>query len=826
MFAKHGVKALLVTEKYIPVVSVIFPAGWSSAVLMLVGVIDVTIACLLLVRNRPWVLLYAGIYPFAPLILSYIATGELELIGKIIIQLVAILALSTAPAEVSFFHKLKQHEAYTAKRNTILGSLILLGPSAVVSIVYVLPDSMDFGILVSFLMFLSFFAAVGLASMFVKQDTTDDYLVAGRGMHPALAALSAVSTWNSGYMFIGFIGFIYLMGYSAIWIGIISTIGQLVAWAWLYKFIQKEGNERGLRSLSSLVADKAGAPEAKLAAVLSVFFLAIYAAAQLTAGGKALFVMLNWPELVGILIGFVLVVAYCYAGGIRASIWTDAAQSCVMIIGSVILCWVALGNVGGFSGMHEELESQSATLVNFLPTDISLGISLYFLAFFLGGLGVAGQPQVVSRVMTLKSDKDRKQAMVWFFVWQTPFIALMFIVGLASRVLFTDGDFDAELGLPTLAMDTLPALGVGMILASIFAATMSTADSQVLACTAAITDDIEPKWREDHKTTKKVTLFVAAAATLISIAGLYIPGGDSVFTLVVLAVYGLGGIFVPLLIIRWMGYKPDSFHSITMMISAFVGVIVWTVIGLGDDVFPSVPGVGAAFTAHIVMCFVRGQSSSNPFGRFEITKDQRQRFATVGVVALCFIGIAEAAYAIYAPDSADDSNAVAMYQIDGNFSFLEIGSGTEIITDTAQIMASTDGVDITALNVVGFEITTSHIDNEQPCNFLATTEEDEVGYEGGIGDSIVTDSGTQQNLVSEAYFINSTIVGERTTSSKASIASLLDGGEMGLGTYDFTISVVVNSGGSAICQNDDSDESVDWTISLITLEYTLTEVKE
>ena len=51
----------------------------------------------------------------------------------------------------------------------------------------------------------------------VKQDTTDDYLVAGRGMHPALAALSAVSTWNSGYMFIGFIGFIYLMGYSAIW---------------------------------------------------------------------------------------------------------------------------------------------------------------------------------------------------------------------------------------------------------------------------------------------------------------------------------------------------------------------------------------------------------------------------------------------------------------------------------------------------------------------------------------------------------------------------------------------------------------------------------
>ena len=686
---------------------------------------------------------------------------------------------------------------------------------------------MDIGILLSFLLFLGFFAGVGLASMRVKQDTTDDYLVAGRGMHPALAALSAVSTWNSGYMFIGFIGFIYLMGYSAIWIGVISTIGQLVAWAWLYKFIQKEGNERGLRSLSSLVSEKAGAPEAKLAAVLSVFFLSIYAAAQLTAGGKALFVMLGWPELVGILIGFVLVVAYCYAGGIRASIWTDAAQSCVMIVGSVILCWVALGNVGGFSGMHTELESQSATLVNFLPTDISLGISLYLLAFFLGGLGVAGQPQVVSRVMTLKSDEDRKQAMIWFFVWQTPFIALMFIVGLASRVLFTDGDFDAELGLPALAMDTLPALGVGMILASIFAATMSTADSQVLACTAAITDDIKPEWREDHKTTKKVTLYVAAAATMISIGGLYVPGGDSVFALVVLAVYGLGGIFVPLLIIRWMGYKPDTFHSIAMMISAFSGVIVWTFLGLGGDVFPSVPGVGSAFIAHFIMCAVREDSASNPFGRFEISQERQRQFTTVGIIALCFIGVAEGAYAVYGPDSDEnsDANRIAMYQIDGNFTLIEIGSGTEAISDTAQVSASSDAVDLSGLNVVGFHMTTSHTDNEQACNFLADTEDDEVGYDGGIGSSVIANSGLQQTLESELYWIDNSLVGTTTTNSTSSIASMLDGGDAGIGSYEFTINVVINSGGSPVCQNGDSDESVDWTISLIALDYTLTEVK-
>ena len=190
---------------------------------------------------------------------------------------------------------------------------------------------MDLVLVASFLLFMCAFAGIGLASMWVKEDTTDDYLVAGRGMHPALAALSAVSTWNSGYMFIGFIGFTYTMGYSIIWIGLGSMIGQIVAWVWLYKFIQQSAKERDVRSLSSLVSNVTGSPEAKLAAVLSVLFLAVYAAAQLTSGGKALYVMLGWSEVIGILIGFVLVVAYCYAGGIRASIWTDAAQSSVML---------------------------------------------------------------------------------------------------------------------------------------------------------------------------------------------------------------------------------------------------------------------------------------------------------------------------------------------------------------------------------------------------------------------------------------------------------------------------------------------------------------
>jgi len=685
---------------------------------------------------------------------------------------------------------------------------------------------------------MTIFAGVGLASMFVKEDTTDDYLVAGRGMHPALAALSAVSTWNSGYMFIGFIGFTYVMGLNAFWLSVVSTIGQVVAWAWLYKFIQKEGQERGIRSLSSLVAEKAGAPEAKLAAILSVLFLTIYAAAQLTSGGKALFVMMGWNELIGILIGFVLVVAYCYAGGIRASIWTDAVQSCVMIVGSVILCWIALQEVNGFSGLFDSLEAQDPVLTKLVPVDLKFGFSMWAFAFFLGGLGVAGQPQVVSRVMTLGSDSDRKQAMIWFFVWQTPFIGLMLVIGLVSRVLFTASDFDPELGLPQMAMETMPAFGIGMILASIFAATMSTADSQVLACTAAITDDIKPEWRQDHKTTKKVTLVVAALATLISIGGLYIPGGDSVFVLVILAVYGLGGIFVPLLIIRWMGYKPDTTHSIAMMIAAFVGVIGWSLLGFGgvDGIFPSVPGMGAAFITHFISNAIRTPDES-PLGRFAIPEGRT--IAIVTVLLLVPFSAGEVGYLMTKPDSSS-LGGVADYTVDSNVIIEQLGEGTEYITDgeTLEIDLHTDAITWSGenRNVVAVRVILTYSEDETSggpgCAVPGASASDPDTITGTITHNNETGTASGQNQgqgessheVLVEWYNSSLLNGTISGLSESEITNQLDSGDEGLGAYILDINVAVQEGGGIGCNHNDEGEEVSYIVEILVLDYTINTV--
>ena len=693
---------------------------------------------------------------------------------------------------------------------------------------------MDLVLVASFLLFMCAFAGIGLASMWVKEDTTDDYLVAGRGMHPALAALSAVSTWNSGYMFIGFIGFTYTMGYSIIWIGLGSMAGQIIAWTWLYKFIQQSAKERDVRSLSSLVSNVTGSPEAKLAAVLSVLFLAVYAAAQLTSGGKALYVMLGWSEVIGILIGFVLVVAYCYAGGIRASIWTDAAQSSVMIIGSSLLCYVAIQEVGGISGLHEGLESQNANLTSMVPADLNFGVSLWIFAFFLGGLSVAGQPQVVTRVMTLATDQDRKTAMLWFFAWQTPFLLIMVIIGLASRVVFTGADFDPELGLPMLAMETLGPFWVGLILASIFAATMSTADSQVLACTAAFTDDVMPQISQDHKKTKIVTLVIAAFATAISIFGLYVPGGDSVFALVVLAVYGLGSIFVPILIIRWAGYEPDTNHTMAMMLAALFTVILWSVSGFGDDIFPSVPGMGAAFIAHFVMNQLRS-SDISPLGRFDLPD-----FKTMGIgafVLLAPVTVVEASYIFAGPDSLESDGATSGdWLVEASFGSEQLADGIDYVNDgqTLTVEMHTDAIDDAEdLNIVGARITLTYSEDETSsglgCSAPGASNPDPDTITGTVVHNEHNTSASGQNSgtgvsshIVEVEWFNASMIGNVSGVSKSDINNGLDVGDAGLGVYTLDITVVVDAGGGLGCSHTDEGEEVEYLVELITLDYSIT----
>ena len=410
----------------------------------------------------------------------------------------------------------------------------------------------------------------------------------------------------------------------------------------------------------------------------------------------------------------------------------------------------------------------------------------------------------------------------------------MYIIGLTCRVVFDGPGFEPEMGLPMIAMEVLGPFWVGLILASIFAATMSTADSQVLACTAAVTDDIRPEWSQDHKTTKLVTLGVALFATAISLVA-DVTGNDSVFNLVVFAVYGLASVFIPLLLIRMMGYKPDTYHSMTMIIAAFSSVVVWRLLGLDQYIFDTVPGMTAAFTAHLCLCHFRDISDSAFLGRVVIPRNIAASFGAGLIVILL---VSESLYFINSPDSSDAMGGVDDYMILGVFSGEELGEGSEYVMDgdTLSLEFNTDSIDSwdNGNNVVAVRVLLTYSEDETSnglgCGLPGASQPDPDTITGTVVHNEYNGTGSGQNQAQDSSsheiiveWYNSSLwnAGIVSNLTEAEIHEQLDSGGSGFGIHSVDITVDVGTGGGGGCPHTDDGEEVEYYVEVLVLDYSI-----
>ncbi|SEA45375.1 sodium/proline symporter [Microbulbifer marinus] len=452
--------------------------------------------------------------------------------------------------------------------------------------------------LISFLFFLAMFAAIGVSSVVKSRGTKKDYYLASHDVSPFLVGLSAVATNNSGYMFIGVIGYTYATGLASIWLMVGWILGDLLGSLWVHKSLCRATRETGESSYAGVISHWGGSRFAawqRLAGVLSLLFLLAYASAQLVAGSKALYVLLDMPIWSGAVIGGVIVAAYCLAGGIRASIWTDAAQSLVMIVAMGTLLYVATSSIGGVGAAIQSMGEVEGFL-NWYPQDLLLpgaaGGVIFALSWLFAGLSVIGQPHVMVRFMALESADRMVQARLWYYLWFTAFYAMATGVGMLARIMLSDpGSFDAELALPMMAMELLSPVFVGLILAGIFAATMSTADSLVLSCSAAVTHDILPHRIEKTWILKVATLLITAAAV-----GWALLNKQSVFSLVVMSWSSLASAFAPLLIVLALGGRPSQKACIAMSLIGLATALLWRWLGWHGHIYEGMPGILAGLT--------------------------------------------------------------------------------------------------------------------------------------------------------------------------------------------------------------------------------------
>jgi len=447
-----------------------------------------------------------------------------------------------------------------------------------------------------FLFFLLLFLAIGLASLLRSQGSSEDYLVAGKSVPAWLAGLSAVATNNSGFMFIGMIGLTYSIGLSSIWLMIGWICGDLLVSLLSLRPIHKASRADNVHSYGGLLAHWHGEDNhllRRFVGMLTIFFLTLYAAAQLKAGSKATSVLLEWDPSTGVIVGALIVLVYSAAGGIRASIWTDAAQSVVMLVGMALLIFGGLELAGGWSQAVLQMgESDLHYLAWFPDTDL-IGILLFILGWVFGGIAVVGQPHIVIRFISLDSADHINRMRCWYYGWFTLFYGATIMVGMLSRIAFPESaGFDAELALPRMAMLVLPDLVVGMVLAALFAATLSTADSLILSCSAAITRDFTQHPGRLHSlwAAKLTTGLVLVVAVTIALTG-----AESVFRLVLDAWGLLGSAFAPLVILLSLNRRIRERLAIGMIIGGITAFLAWQQIGWGSAIYSVGPGILAGF---------------------------------------------------------------------------------------------------------------------------------------------------------------------------------------------------------------------------------------
>ena len=461
-------------------------------------------------------------------------------------------------------------------------------------------------IVYSFLFFLLLFVLIGVSSSLKSKKNNSDYLLAGHSIPPSLAALSAIATNNSGYMFIGMIGYTYTSGLQSIWLMVGWIFGDFIMSFFVHKKLRIISEENNLLSFGGVLARWQKGVEFKklrfLVGLITVLFLGVYAAAQFKAGSKALHVLFGWDYSVGAIIGSIIVFLYCLSGGIRASIWTDAAQSIVMIISMTLLFFIGVDNVGGFSAYTEKLSAVAPGFLDLFPTglmfDNGFGIFLFIMGWIFGGFGVVGQPHIMIRFMTLDDPESMTKTKVYYYLWYVAFYAVTIGVGLSARLLLPDvSNFDAELALPLMSKAILPEVLIGVVLAGIFSATMSTADSQILSCSASFTRDILPKEYDTLLITKITTGVVTLVALMIALFG-----SKNVFELVLIAWSVLSAGFGPLMLVYALKRKVSEVTGIFMILGGVFVTILWREFGLSGLMYEVAPGMIAGFVVYFSLC--------------------------------------------------------------------------------------------------------------------------------------------------------------------------------------------------------------------------------
>ncbi|MCD8020220.1 MAG: sodium/proline symporter PutP [Clostridiales bacterium] len=465
-------------------------------------------------------------------------------------------------------------------------------------------------ILAAFAVYLVVLIAVGFWSM-GKTENADDYFLGGRALSGPVAALSAQASDMSGWLLMGLPGSVYALGTGQAWIAIGLGLGTIANWLLIAKPLRRytivANNSMPLPEFFGNRYHDEKKNLLGVSSVIIVIFFLVYTASALASGGKLFNSVFRINYHTALLIGAIVILIYTFAGGFLAVCTTDFIQGTLMLIALLVVPILAWGYVSGsFNDLLTESGVTSAHFLSLTYNGDEPIKAVDVISNLAWGLGYCGMPHILVRFMAIKDEKELKKSSVIAIVWVVISLTLAVVIGLLGRAFLmpeilgeTAGSASAESVfiemIQKVFIEYLPLAFIGgLFLCGILAAIMSTADSQLLVCSSAVSKDIYKDIMNQRAKVDKVLNLGRLTTVIVALLAIVIAWdpNSSIMNLVSNAWAGLGSAFGPLVVMSLFWRRTNLPGAIAGLVSGALTVIVWDYIPLvGGQTLGTVTGL-------------------------------------------------------------------------------------------------------------------------------------------------------------------------------------------------------------------------------------------
>jgi sodium/proline symporter len=468
-------------------------------------------------------------------------------------------------------------------------------------------------VIITFAAYLAFMLAIG-SHFYKRNESLSDYLIGDRQLNKWVAAMSAQASDMSGWLLLGLPGYAYLQGMEAAWIAIGLAAGTYINWRFVARrlrlYTEIAGNAITLPDYFANRFNDHNRLLRVLSACFILIFFLIYTAAGFVAGAKLFESVFGLPYHSALLIGVVVIIAYTALGGFMAVSWTDFFQGIIMFFAIIAVPIITLHATGGLETSTATLRQIDTGFLNIFTNASGQPLKITaILSLMAWGLGYFGQPHILTRFMAVRSADEIKPARRIAMTWVLISLTCAVVVGLAGRAYLPEplfGSDSEKIFMVLIEQLTHPIVG-GILLAAVLAAIMSTADSQLLVTSSALTEDLYRVIIRPDASDKELVWVsrgtVIAVATVACIIAL--KPDSSVLDLVSYAWAGFGASFGPLIILSLYWKRMTRNGALAGIIGGGLTVLIWKQLEGGwFDLYEIVPGFAASFLLIVLFSLI------------------------------------------------------------------------------------------------------------------------------------------------------------------------------------------------------------------------------